>query len=1254
MAFRQIKSPALGDNSVLNTKLDASAVSGQTSTSALADLDTLLVHDSGTSTLKSVTAANLIGSFDTSDLTEHVDAKFFTDARAQSAVAADIASAVAAEATIARAAESQNATDIAAEETRALAAEGVLTTNLATEVSDRTAADTALDTAYKAADAGLQTQISNIISNTDATALNSLAEIVAEFQSSDSTLTAAVAANGTAITAEVTRATAAEGVNATNIANEITRAQGVEATNAAAVVTEAAARVAADNALDTRVTANEGDITTLTSGLAAEIATTNGEISTLTTNLNAEITRAGLAEAANATDINTEATARAAADTALDTRVTANEADIAFIQTNTDAAALDSLTEIVNAFQNADSTLTGAVAANTTQVALNVTAIAAEETRALAAESVNSLAITANTGDIATNTSDIATNTSAISTEVSNRTTADTTLQTNIDAEATTARAAELQNANDIAAEETRALAAEGANTTAINNEVTRATAKDNAHDTLLATHTTDIAANTTAINTESARAQSAEGVLTTNVATNTTAIANILSNTDATALNSLAEIVTEFQSVDATLTSLSTAATTDRALIRTEFAAADTLLGNRLTTEEANVDTLETTMGSAVLTTTAQNVTAAINELNSGSAAAVTSLQTEVDAIETAVGLNANGTFTAHSGTNYMDSGSTMKAVDVLLDAAVKANEDAIAAEAVTARAAEGTNATNIATNVTNIATNTSGIATNVTAIALNATNLTAEAVTARAAELANANAITAEANTARAAELANANAITSEASTARAAESANAAASAANLVEITATQAGAGLDANGDYVAPTTSNYHDTASSLADADMKLDAAIKAVDTAYLAADATLTANVATNTGAISALDTRVSANETDIAFIQSNTDAASLDSLTEIVNAFQTADGTLTGAVAANTTQVATNVTNIATNVTDIAARLPLAGGTMSGDVDMDSNMITGLGTASASSDAVSLAVMQAAITAQDISVYTTDDLAEGSNEYYTPAKARAAISVTDTAGNGLASYNSSTGVISIDTNESVLDLTDVSDSNYTGKADYVLQVKADESGMELADPLQIFTANNRQTIPGDGVATTYSLNFATDQANSMVFVGGVIQDPTTHYTISSGNQTITFASALPTGTAAVVVAHAQGLTPVITTGQITVDNLASDIKAYVQGSDVSATGSTTIDTFNGVLYRSAKYIMQVDDGAGNYETREALVVHDGTTAYITEYAMVYTGSDLIGDASVTMSGNSVLLQYTPTSGSATVKVIATYMDV
>ena len=60
--------------------------------------------------------------------------------------------------------------------------------------------------------------------------------------------------------------------------------------------------------------------------------------------------------------------------------------------------------------------------------------------------------------------------------------------------------------------------------------------------------------------------------------------------------------------------------------------------------------------------------------------------------------------------------------------------------------------------------------------AVATNATAITAEATTARAAELVNATAIATEATTARAAELVNATAITAEATTARAAEQANA----------------------------------------------------------------------------------------------------------------------------------------------------------------------------------------------------------------------------------------------------------------------------------------------------------------------------------------------------------------------------------------------------------------------------------------------------------------------------------------------
>ena len=327
------------------------------------------------------------------------------------------------------------------------------------------------------------------------------------------------------------------------------------------------------------------------------------------------------------------------------------------------------------------------------------------------------------------------------------------------------------------------------------------------------------------------------------------------------------------------------------------------------------------------------------------------------------------------------------------------------------------------------------------------------------------------------------------------------------------------------------------------------------------------------------------------------------------------------------------------------------------MSGDLAMGGNMVTGLGTASAAGDAVSKAVLDAAIAAQDISVYTTDDLAEGStNLYYTDARSRAALTVNDTEGAGKVSYNSTTGVLDIDTSGTVFDLTDVNSSSYTDRAGFVLSVDENEGGMSLVDPSTLsFATPHRQVIDGDGAQTTFSLNFYSTVNDAMVFVGGVIQDPSTHYTFDGTGQQITFNSAIPVGTQAVVISHQIVNVPFIESGSITAEKFSSDVKAYTQKSAVSAdTGGEVVDSFNGAVYRSAKYIIQVDDGAGSYETREALVVHDGTNAYITEYALVYTGTGLLGDASVNMNGATVELVYTAGAGTATVKVISTYIDV
>jgi hypothetical protein len=1472
MAFRQIKAPALATASVIESKLSPTSVSGQTGAGSVVGLDTFLVHSSGTSSLKKITATDLIGSYTTANLTEDAGFKYFTDARATAAVAADIAAAVLTETNRASAAEGTNATNITTEETRALAAEGTLTTNLTTEVTRATAAESALDTAYKAADTTLQTQITNIISNVDPASLDSLSEIVTAFQSADSVFTAGIAANAASITAETARSIGVETTNATAIANETSRAQGVEATNAASIVSEAATARAAENALDARVTANEGDITTLTSGLAAEITATNADISTLTTNLATETGLARGAEAANATDIAAEETARQNADTSIRTDFAAADvttlasaeayADIAEadaitaaatdattkadsaqaaaiasaeakdvarmvtsdayadtaeadaitaagtytdqevlvektraeaaetvlttdlatetgridnIITNSDAATLDSLSEIVAAFQAADSNFAALISSNTAAITSEATTrgsadttlqaninseastrgtadstlqsnIDAEEasriagdaasvatasadattkansaeataiahansqdtlligdatvdgtagntindrlatvasnastayiaadavvtTAFTAADTAMQLQITANNSSAATNATDIATNVAAITQEATDRAAGDGTLTASIAAEAVTARAAELVNANGLAAEITTARANEGANTTAISNEVTRASGVESGLRTDVDANAVLASANNAAIIVEATTARAAEVALQGNIDTETSRIDAILLNADG-ALDTLKEVGDAFAAADSTLQGLITAngtrLTTNEADIVTANANIATNVTN-IATNVTNIATNSTNVGViGDLDTTAANLVGAVNEVHG-----------EVDANKTA------------ADTDRADIRTEFAAADGVVTAAFGAADAVVTSAFQTADAAQTT--------------------------ALQAYADTAESDAVATASIDASAKVLVEKTRAEAAELTLTNGLAAEAVTARAAESANATAHAANLLEITATQAGSGLALDGTYTVHSGSNYIDSGANLKAVDLLLDAQSKANADAIAgeitartadvdaeesrsiaeearieglvaaeavtarAAEGTLTTNVAANATAITAEATRAQAaegvNAAAIANIISNTDAAVLDSLTEIVTAFEGADSTLTGLVSANTTAHALNATNLATEIVDRAAadtavrgefaaadttlqsnidlKLALAGGTMSGVIAMGANKISGLGDGSAATDAVNKGQLDSAISAQDISTYDTGDLAEGSNLYFTTARARTAISVTDTAGNGLVSYDNTTGVISVNTNESVLDLTDVSDTAYTGKDNFVLVVNDAETGMELKDPLQIFTQNWRQTIPGDGTATQFALTNATTQADCMVFVGGVIQDPVTHYSIAS--QVITMTSAMPVGTSAVVVAHMSGLTPTLTAGQVTTDKLSADIKAYVQGSNVATTtGGDVIDTFVAATYRSAKYIIQADDGNGNYETREALVTHDGTTAYITEFALVYTGAGLVGDASVNMNGSNVELTYTTNSGTATVKVISTYIDV
>ena len=85
-------------------------------------------------------------------------------------------------------------TSITAEAARAKAAELYLNQELFTLTQASNSGVAGEKTRAEAVEAGLQTQISNLLSNTDETALNSLAEIVQDYTDNGVTVTAALAA----------------------------------------------------------------------------------------------------------------------------------------------------------------------------------------------------------------------------------------------------------------------------------------------------------------------------------------------------------------------------------------------------------------------------------------------------------------------------------------------------------------------------------------------------------------------------------------------------------------------------------------------------------------------------------------------------------------------------------------------------------------------------------------------------------------------------------------------------------------------------------------------------------------------------------------------------------------------------------------------------------------------------------------------------------------------------------------------------
>jgi len=178
-------------------------------------------------------------------------------------------------------------------------------------------------------------------------------------------------------------------------------------------------------------------------------------------------------------------------------------------------------------------------------------------------------------------------------------------------------------------------------------------------------------------------------------------------------------------------------------------------------------------------------------------------------------------------------------------------------------------------------------------------------------------------------------------------------------------------------------------------------------------------------------------------------------------------------------------------------------------------------------------------------------------------------------------------------------------------------------------------------KESTTGDGSTTTFTGFFssAPESANNVfVYIDNVYQEPTENYSVSGTN--ITFTSAPHSGARIFAITGADN--SALVTGGVA--------RSETSAVSVSGSSAVTIMSFNAATYRAAElFIATQDSGNTQYAAMKATVVHDGSTAYGTTYAVVNSAGGDIVDISFEHDGsNTVNVQATPlNSGTQSVKV-------
>jgi hypothetical protein len=186
------------------------------------------------------------------------------------------------------------------------------------------------------------------------------------------------------------------------------------------------------------------------------------------------------------------------------------------------------------------------------------------------------------------------------------------------------------------------------------------------------------------------------------------------------------------------------------------------------------------------------------------------------------------------------------------------------------------------------------------------------------------------------------------------------------------------------------------------------------------------------------------------------------------------------------------------------------------------------------------------------------------------------------------------------------------------------------------------------------GTGARTINVATAATAGASTLTFGGAVTGNILKINSTAAG--TINLTSDVTTGTVNIYTGTTTGTINIGTTGATgsTVKTGATTVvnnQLYITSGETTGitTTATAVSTFPTATYRSAKFTVQVECTAGTdvgkYQVSEILMLHDGTTATMTDYAVIRTGNNLV-TFTADISAPDARLLATATAGN-TIKV-------